>query len=667
MKKVSTFSLVLCVFFSMHLNAINYYLSNQGNDKNKGTSPNSSWQTIERLNEASLQPGDSVLFHSDQTFIGSVQVNQSGKKEKPIVFSTYGKGDKAVISGAYQISNFKPESGNIFAAKTDETIKHLYQGTKIMTLARYPNHDVLTMEGGGEQHLVEENKPFSDEILTGATARLRPINWVYDYRKIEKVEGNKLHFSTPMYRTANNQGVCRADWTYYLDSKKEFLDAHGEWIFDTSTNQVMLYSNEPLQEEPALYASFVNNGFVLNEDVSDIVIKGLQISHYSLDGILLEGNHKNIKVTNCSFKAIYRNGLNCEKHGEGLIIQNNLFTDVYGRGISLLESWDSKITHNKLHRIGMKPAYGIDGLNGAIGILISNRERVSGDEQIISNNTLVGHNYIDSTGYIGIRIDGSYNTCEYNSVNNTMLTLNDGAGIYCWARDSSFTHHTVIQNNVIQNVVGNTFGTTSDHKMNNGIYLDNYAHHITVKNNYISGAGGGIHTNAGSYNNTITGNTLFGNGKGLSFAQWGNGRFETECENNICTNNIVFNTLNMHPTLKLLHTYEPEFNPGIIDSNIYASPNEMYHIYYTTMEDGCKNIRQYTLEAWQNKTKYDANSTFIYIPSDTKYKYFVNDGEAEKSIDLESNREYTTLEGEKVSGNLRLKPYTAQILLYRLK
>jgi hypothetical protein len=85
------------------------------------------------------------------------------------------------------------------------------------------------------------------------------------------------------------------------------------------------------------------------------------------------------------------------------------------------------------------------------------------------------------------------------------------------------------------------------------------------------------------------------------------------------------------------------------------------------MEDGCKNIRQYTLEAWQNKTKYDANSTFIYIPSDIKYKYFVNDGEAEKSIDLESNREYSTLEGEKVSGNLRLKPYTAQILLYRLK
>ncbi len=667
MKKVQTILFLATMLCSLHVHATTYYLSNSGNDNNQGTSGKQSWKTIARLNKANLKPGDSVLFHAGQSFIGTIQVSQSGTIKKPIVFSTYGDGPKAIISGAYKIDNFQPEPENIYAAKVDETIKHLYCNNQIMTIARYPNKEVLTMEGGDKQYLIEENKPFSDEVLVGATARLRPINWIYDYRKIAKVEGSKLHFESVMFHNANYQGVCSPGWSYFLDNKKEFLDAPNEWIFDASSNKVLLYQNEPLQENQTFFASFIDNGLILQKEVSNVVIDGLQISYYSLDGMVFKGENKNIRIANCAFHSLHRNGLSCEMHGSGLRIQNNHFADVYGRGISLLESWNCEISKNKLNRIGMQPAYGISGLNGAIGILISNRERVSGEEQIISNQNLISHNHIDSIGYIGIRIDGSYNTCEYNSINNTMLTLNDGAAIYTWARDTSFTHHNVIRNNVIQNVVGNTFGTTSDHKMNNGIYLDNGAHHIRVTNNYISGAGSGIHTNAGSYNNTITGNTVFGNNTGISFAQWGNGRFETECENNICTNNLVFNTLNMHPTLRLQHTYAPEFNPGIIDSNLYASPMEVYHIYYTTIQEGCKNIRQYTLEAWQKASQFDAHSTFINIPSGTQYEYFVNDGDTDKSIDLESNKEYKTLQGENIKGNLRLEPYSAKILLYNLK
>ena len=39
-----------------------YYLSPSGSDLQEGTAPQKAWQTISRVNKASLQPGDSVLL-----------------------------------------------------------------------------------------------------------------------------------------------------------------------------------------------------------------------------------------------------------------------------------------------------------------------------------------------------------------------------------------------------------------------------------------------------------------------------------------------------------------------------------------------------------------------------------------------------------------------------
>ncbi len=187
MKKVLTILFTAIILCSLQVRATTYYLSGSGNDNNPGKSAEQSWKTIDRLNKAILKLGDSVLFHAGQSFIGTIQVRQSGTIKKPIVFSTYGDGPKTIISGAYKIDNFQPESENIYAAKVDETIKHIYCNNQIMTIARYPNKEVLTMEGGDKQHLIEENKPFSDEVLVGATARLRHKIFDTKYGLLNKV------------------------------------------------------------------------------------------------------------------------------------------------------------------------------------------------------------------------------------------------------------------------------------------------------------------------------------------------------------------------------------------------------------------------------------------------------------------------------------------------
>ena len=73
-----------------------YYISDSlGNDENNGTSEATPWKTIERLSQVSLTAGDKVLFKSGDIWYGSWTLDLSnGDKENPIVFSSYGEGNK---------------------------------------------------------------------------------------------------------------------------------------------------------------------------------------------------------------------------------------------------------------------------------------------------------------------------------------------------------------------------------------------------------------------------------------------------------------------------------------------------------------------------------------------------------------------------------------------
>ena len=73
---------------------MNYYVSLLGDDSNLGTSETCPWQTIERVNAAQLLPGDSVLFHADQTFLGNLCFADKhiGRVNKPITIGSYGFG-----------------------------------------------------------------------------------------------------------------------------------------------------------------------------------------------------------------------------------------------------------------------------------------------------------------------------------------------------------------------------------------------------------------------------------------------------------------------------------------------------------------------------------------------------------------------------------------------
>ena len=95
--------LIILVFFTGTLYAKNYYISAKGLDTNNGLSPTSAWQTIAKLNTSFgiIAAGDSILFKCGETFYGSVIVGKSGTSALPIVFSSYGTGDKPLAHCCY--------------------------------------------------------------------------------------------------------------------------------------------------------------------------------------------------------------------------------------------------------------------------------------------------------------------------------------------------------------------------------------------------------------------------------------------------------------------------------------------------------------------------------------------------------------------------------------
>lgn len=75
-----------------------YYIDGfQGNDANSGRSAEHAWRHLSKLSQIDLKPGDSVLLKRGTVFFENLNIQAQGTAALPIVFDTYGKGNKPQI------------------------------------------------------------------------------------------------------------------------------------------------------------------------------------------------------------------------------------------------------------------------------------------------------------------------------------------------------------------------------------------------------------------------------------------------------------------------------------------------------------------------------------------------------------------------------------------
>lgn len=89
---------MLLLSAALQLGATTYYVSPSGSDASAGTSAAQAWRSIDRVNAASVRPGDEVLFEGNKIHTGSLFFDQKkgGTPAAPIVISSYGDGQATI-------------------------------------------------------------------------------------------------------------------------------------------------------------------------------------------------------------------------------------------------------------------------------------------------------------------------------------------------------------------------------------------------------------------------------------------------------------------------------------------------------------------------------------------------------------------------------------------
>ncbi len=656
--------------------ATNYYFSNEGSDAANGRSINKPWKTIGRLAKIKLRPGDTVLFRRSDVFEGGLRILQSGTVEKPIVITAYGEGADPILTGAVQVNNWKDLGNDRYEATVAKQVYDVFAGDERYTPARFPNNDFLTIDQGfGKDSIAVAALTQPDGYWNGALLRIRPLDWVYETRTVATyqkgliIQGRQNRYAIEASFTERTQAgkiglyAFQKGYGFYLEGLPQMIDTVKEWAWQQNKLLLQLPDEKDINSIKA-NAVVTDYGVWINAGVKNITIKGLHFKQYEKAGVGVAWHVGNINVSVNQFNQIHGVGVLLDSASLNCVISYNNFTDILGRGISALEPVGLEISGNTIKRIGLVRGQGWSGVNGASGIVIHNVERAMQTDTSFAHHNLVKYNRVDSCGYNGIRVDGSYNLVEKNVIDHCSMTLNDGANLYCFGKGPGVTHHSIFRNNIVRYSIGDSKGTPGNPNLAFGIYIDNNSTDMLVEGNTVISTGAsGILNNDASFNNTIRNNIIYDCKEGLGFAEWANvGKiFGLAVEGNL--------VVSLNPAQKavsITNWLAPALNVGKLTNNHYVNLTTTALFKYTTRQIPEATRLDLSFEQWKNITSVDKESMALTASANciNGFEAFilVNDLTTTKDY-LLNDRIYFFLDGRKAPGEIRVGPFKSQILL----
>jgi hypothetical protein len=640
--------------------ATNYYISSsEGNDRHNGLSTKKPFKSLTSISKLHLDAGDTIFLKRGDVFYGSLAIKTSGEEGNKIVITAYGTGDLPRITGAKSLSHYDTD-GNLLKAKVNHPVYTVFLDDKFVLPARYPSSQFLYFDGGGRNYMIDSTIEELDMDIVDATIRMRIKNWSYENKQIDRVRKDTVFFDRSLWYNNYEEYVCERGWGYFLDNKKEFIENELDWAFDNHTKTFFIKNTDRKKIE----ISAIKHGLVIDQGVGNITIKNIVFEKFYEAGILINKDANNIVIDNCVFRNIYLKGIESKENSNHIEITNCEVMDIFGQGISVLEGNNFLIEKNHVKRIGSQPGYGIDGNNGGMGIIITNNEKRPEGYTTISHDNLIRHNRVDSVGNYAIRMDGKNSLCEYNYVSNGLLTFNDGALIYSWGMDSTFSRNNIIQHNIATKTHGNLDGTPNSHLINIGIYIDNNVNNVIVQNNTVTETGIGILFNSLSFENQAHNNILFNNIAGICFTEYHKGQPIYGME---VKNNIIVGLDYDHRGIYSKSFVHSSLNPGIVDENFYYNPRVEFFINAITTYDTFRRDEEMSFSEWQ-KRGFDRNGKTISPNqlSGNKYlpEHFVNHEHSEKVVDL-NGYQYFNLSEEPIEC-IRIPPFSSVIVLRKL-
>ena len=273
---------------SSNINGTIYYVSENGNDSNNGTSPESAWATIDRVNKASLKSGDAVLFECGGLFRGGV------KTVSGVTYASYGTGVKPVI--IQSVRNYA--EGNLWTM--EDASRNIWRLT-----VRVDDPGIIVFDA--HQRAIEY-------VKEDVAKRIWDINGVTEtgYSLLEKSTDDKVYYWGTKDTDFLSFNPYGKSYDLYLKSEK-----------DPNT-----FESIEIGEDIAVFEVGGN----MNVTVDGLCLKYSGGCTVSASGTVVYG----LTVTNCVFSY----------SGGSLISSNNMKDSRYGNAIQIFGGCDGFTVEN---------------------------------------------------------------------------------------------------------------------------------------------------------------------------------------------------------------------------------------------------------------------------------------------------------------------------------
>ena len=657
---------------SLLVHASDYYFSSSsGSDNNAGTEI-SPWQTLNKLNNLSLKPGDHVLFKRGDVFYGSIHLLRSGSPGSPIVFDAYGDGNKPILTGLSDANGWTSVGDNIWESASlsnggSSAMIVVINGVSV-PMGKWPNgyradpcgwrvyssanSGSLTDKGDVGSCNSPDMKNFE-----GGTLVIRKDQYTIQKGTITSQSDNSTG-AIFNYTPFSDQNVDRykPGNGYFIQNHINTLDAQDEWYYNSSTKKLDIYSaSAPSNVKIATIATIADLSNRSYISLNNLVFQGANYDLITANGA------SNITVLGCDLQFAGNTAFWANKI-DNLNFQNCSVSDNNNMGIFIAatSSTGNIISNNTITNTGMHAGMQTQ----------DNHTIIESCNAVLAFGELTfKNNIIRNSGYSAIQFKGSNVLIQNNFIDSTCITKDEGASVYSFVGKSDNANYTnqVIDGNIILNSVGALAGKSSTKGDAKAIYMDINVRNVNITNNSIANCASFGILLQDCENSLVKGNTVYNCGN-AALGLWSD-KLGTVPLNRITIrqNLLVTKTPNSNfgtAYYETIGTSNTDF--GTSDSNIIATPVNDVNAWYTSSAGS--GYQHFSLKDWQSNSGHDEYSKpspkKITHASDLRFEY--NATNSAKDISLGPGT-YMDMCGITYNGKITLQPYTSAVLIRHKK
>ncbi|MBQ2820475.1 MAG: right-handed parallel beta-helix repeat-containing protein [Thermoguttaceae bacterium] len=404
---------------------------------------------------------------------------------------------------------------------------------------------------------------------------------------------------------------------YFMENHLDFLNAPGEWFFDSETGKLYVFPENPEADiRIGCRATLISvKGELSSENVArlpdwserkkektlpaPLIFRGIRFTQTAFtraDGCVGYGmgnrgtiellNTANVFIEDCAFTQIGRYAVMANGGGKHKI-KNSLVKHAAQGGFLMINSRENIISGNRILHVGEEAKH-------IGGVVLTGAEA--------SENT-VSKNHIQFSSRYGITMKnaGKKNFISENLVFDTSLETYDTGAIEVTQGSKTDQSGTSIVGNVVIDTHGFSSMGPEERFMSWGIYLDSFAGGYFVAKNYVANTSHGGFMLQGGKGNTVVENT-FVNGREFQ------GFFANYIQN---SENLIFDS----NTVVITDPEAAFFAMGKDLSKALTADKNSYLVTYPVHEPE----KFYFFEAWKKKG-FDLNASFKFVPYPLKTK-----------------------------------------------